>query len=397
MNQEELYYEIIDLIESQREDDWWDFKREHHHDKADLVHDIICMANNRANRDSYIICGIEDKTFNIIGVENDKNRRNQQNIVDILRSVSFAGSVRPRIEVRTIQLSSHDIDIIIVKNSFDVPFYLEKQYQDSNIKSPEGKRIGKIVNPYHIYTRVVDNNTAIDKNADINDIEYLWKKRLGLTDTPLQLISKLLCNPDDWQYEDGIYYHKLYPQFTIKDVFDYENEDCNELYKEEIPAMYHYKQSDTSTHYGRISIFHYATKLYSCQSSSLDGSRALVPCPECEYLYFNNPLDTDATFLYYLEDSIDWKLLCFFENKMDKTTGLETSTAIRRHMQVVLLFKDKAQHDLFVQYIIDHKEVYYMKKAEIKLKSIIPSDIHKVEQERMLDAYTFNAMLNELK
>ena len=51
------------------------------------------MANNRANRDSFIICGIEDKTFNVVGVENDSHRRNQQNIVDILRSVNFAGSV----------------------------------------------------------------------------------------------------------------------------------------------------------------------------------------------------------------------------------------------------------------------------------------------------------------
>ncbi|SEL42675.1 ATP-binding protein [Ruminococcus albus] len=397
MNQEELYYEIIDLIESQREDDWCDFKRDHHNDKADLVHDIICMANNRANRDSYIICGIEDKSFNIIGVENDTNRRNQQNIVDILRSVSFAGSVRPRIEVRTIQISGHDIDVIIVKNSFDVPYYLEKQYQDSNIKSPEGKRIGKIVYPYHIYTRVVDNNTAIDKNADINDIEYLWKKRLGLNDTPLQLIYKLLQNPDDWEYEDDVYYHKLYPQYTIKNEFDYENEDFNELCKEEVPVMYHYVQCDSSTHYGRISIFHYSTKLYSCQSTSLDGPRALVPCPECEYLHFNNPLDTDATFRYYLEDSIDWKLLCFFKNKKDKTTGLEASIAIRRHMHVVLLFTEKKQHDLFVQHILSHKEVYYSKKEEIKLKNKIPNDIHKKAQEHMIDAYTFNTMLSELR
>ena len=33
---------------------------------------------------------------------------------------------------------------------------------------------------YHIYTRVVDNNTPIDKQADINDIEFLWRKRLGI-------------------------------------------------------------------------------------------------------------------------------------------------------------------------------------------------------------------------
>ena len=58
-----LYDEITQLIATHREDDWWDFKREHHHDKAELVHDILCMANNRPRRDSYIIFGVEDNTF----------------------------------------------------------------------------------------------------------------------------------------------------------------------------------------------------------------------------------------------------------------------------------------------------------------------------------------------
>ena len=99
---QELSADIEKLIQSHREDEWWDFKREHYHDKADLVHDITCMANSRANRDSYIIFGIEDLTFSILGVENDTNRRNQQNIIDILRSVRYAGSVRPRVELKTI-------------------------------------------------------------------------------------------------------------------------------------------------------------------------------------------------------------------------------------------------------------------------------------------------------
>lgn len=68
-----FYDEITQLIATHREDDWWDFKREHHNDKAELVHDILCMANNRARRDSYIIFGVEDNTFSILGVENEYN------------------------------------------------------------------------------------------------------------------------------------------------------------------------------------------------------------------------------------------------------------------------------------------------------------------------------------
>ena len=65
-----LLQEVLSLIQSKREDEWWDFKQQHHKDKAELLHDIICMANNRAKRDSYIIFGVEDETFKIVGVEN---------------------------------------------------------------------------------------------------------------------------------------------------------------------------------------------------------------------------------------------------------------------------------------------------------------------------------------
>ena len=49
--------EIMKLINLKKEGEYWDFKREWYSDKkhADLLHDIICMANNRSNRDAYII------------------------------------------------------------------------------------------------------------------------------------------------------------------------------------------------------------------------------------------------------------------------------------------------------------------------------------------------------
>lgn len=115
MDKNALTNQVVKLIETKCEDDWWDFKQEHHHDKAELVHDIICMANNRPRRDSYIIFGVEDKSFKIIGVEADNYRRNQQGITDILRNITFAGSVRPRVEVHTITLENHELDVLIYK------------------------------------------------------------------------------------------------------------------------------------------------------------------------------------------------------------------------------------------------------------------------------------------
>ena len=51
MNIYELQEEIKNLILSWREDDYWDFQEKHHSNTDDLLHDIICMANNRTDRD----------------------------------------------------------------------------------------------------------------------------------------------------------------------------------------------------------------------------------------------------------------------------------------------------------------------------------------------------------
>lgn len=94
LNYDEDLTELVEsLICTGREDDWWDFKECYHEDRAALLHDIICLANNRADRDTYLILGVRDKTFEIMGVENDPHRRNQQNIVDFLSQKEFAGQI----------------------------------------------------------------------------------------------------------------------------------------------------------------------------------------------------------------------------------------------------------------------------------------------------------------
>ncbi|MFR9257126.1 MAG: helix-turn-helix domain-containing protein, partial [Merdibacter sp.] len=55
-----LRSEILDLISLKTEGEYWDFKGKWHDNNADLLHDIICMANNLANRDAYLIIGVSD-------------------------------------------------------------------------------------------------------------------------------------------------------------------------------------------------------------------------------------------------------------------------------------------------------------------------------------------------
>jgi len=86
MGSYEFEQEIIDLIALKQEGSYWDFKREWHQNRPDLLHDIICMANNLENRDAYIIIGIdEENDFTVVDTVEDEHRKNTQNIVDFLR------------------------------------------------------------------------------------------------------------------------------------------------------------------------------------------------------------------------------------------------------------------------------------------------------------------------
>lgn len=88
--------EVRQLIGLQQEGEYWDFKKEWHQNKADLLHDIICMANNLSNQDGLIIIGVdEENDYSICDVINDPNRRKTQDIVSFLREKKFAGGIRP--------------------------------------------------------------------------------------------------------------------------------------------------------------------------------------------------------------------------------------------------------------------------------------------------------------
>lgn len=80
-----LKEEIQSLILLGAEGEYWDFKEKWHENKASLLHDIICMANNQVGRDAYLIMGVSDSKspdgVKIKGVLED-NRKDQQHLID---------------------------------------------------------------------------------------------------------------------------------------------------------------------------------------------------------------------------------------------------------------------------------------------------------------------------
>lgn len=332
----DLEDEIKALILTEREDDYWDFKEIHHSNKANLLHDIICMANNRVDRDAFIIFGIADGTFDVIGVENDENRRNQQQMIDFLKSKKFVSGIRPRVELRTLMLASHEVDVLVIKNSTDTPYFLTEDFSDN----------GRKVRANHIYTRVGDTNTDIDKSADINNIEYLWKKRFLLTRSPFEQIIKRLENKDEWKQDGDTYYNIFNPELTITLEYD---EDGRETRAE----FYAYAMTNSSTMYQMISIKYFGTQLYGRQVAILDSAQYSTPVPEWEFFTFgeykSNP---DYAMKYFTKDSPHYKLNEFLHDK----DSFEQGYARRRFFEVVLLFEDSLEKDTFLGYVHLHKD-----------------------------------------
>jgi hypothetical protein len=321
-----FHYEIMTLITSKREGDYWDFKEKYHTNKADLLHDIICMANNRAEKDGYIIFGISDD-YEIKGIENDENRKSQQNIIDFLKGKKFGGGIRPTIELVTVSMEGKQIDVLIVKDSTDTPYFLSEDYID-------GKRR---VKANYIYTRIGDTNTDIDKSADINHIEYLWRKRFLLNRPPLVQIKQKLRIKNEWKREGDVYYNIFNPEFTV--CLEYDDEIGN-------PEFYSYLMTNQSTSYGILKIKCFGTKLYSRQFVILDGGRYITVVPEWGFIGDAHSMHDTYSYKYFVKGSLDFILHEFLLSE-----NHEAIWARNRLYSGVVIYNSEIERELFESYL----------------------------------------------
>ena len=326
---------IEKLISLKQEGTYWDFKREWYtkEKKADLLHDIICMANNLENRDAYIIIGVdEEKDYSLINMKLDVNRKNTQKLVDFLRNKKFAGGVRPVIYVQEVKLLGTYIDVIVIKNSYETPFYLTENFQ------------GVMAN--NIYTRVMDSNTPKNKSADIFHIEYLWKKRFRLITTPLERMKYYLQIKEDWinaptNWETDRKYNKYYPEFTIEYTLD---DDGNGY------QYYLFNQTDHNPHWRKIRLYYHQTLLEEIEGVALDGGRYFTPTPLTEGISLGKYHYWDIVYKYYIIDTLRYIIHEFYY----EPDGDEATHAHRCFVECVLIFKSEKERLEFNRYVIEH-------------------------------------------
>ena len=121
------------------------------------------MANNQEDRDAYIIYGIEDYTMKVIGVENDDHRLKLNQLSQFLSGKHFS-VYTPEIDLQTIILEEHEVDVLMVFNTNHTPYYIENDFVDGDKK----------------YVRLNDRKAGTSEAAPYSCIEHLWKKRFGM-------------------------------------------------------------------------------------------------------------------------------------------------------------------------------------------------------------------------
>lgn len=335
MATDSLQREIENLVAGGQEGDYWDFKRCYQANTAELLHDIICMSNNLADRNAYIIYGVVDKIGRVVGVERDPNRRNQQELVSQLKDKKFASGIRPSIELVPLHVEGHDVDVLIIKNSADTPYFLTQDYKDTKEKE-------RTVLANYIYTRVRDTNTDINKSADINLVEHLWRKRFGIDKPIYERYRILLSNPGDWvvDWDNRNYaYNRYSPEFQMR---------CGKFGDasgswEPCAAFF----MDSSMLFTELKLFYHSTVIYETELSGFDGLRRFLPKAS---IGTGNGHSELLWYFYYDLSSTEGKLLRMFTNE-----ELDYSSREYRCAQF-LLFENKEGRECFDEYYARHKD-----------------------------------------
>ena len=357
-------YEMIKLIDyflssGITESEIWDYKQEWLKNKGELLKDIICFANIVHDKDCYLIFGISD-SLKVTGMK--MPRLKQSDIIDTISHLQFAGDNYPHIKLQTVLFEGNELDVLTIKNCDATPIYLKKDY-------------GKMKKGC-IYTRVGDRNTPDKENAEVEQIESLWKKRLGLTKPILYYIYKRMKDKAQWERYEGQYYNIYDPKLNI--LIDYDNE-------RPVRPFYSYLMVNYDAFIADVYIRCYDMVLHRSSILSLDGTRLLVPLPDLRYIVVG---DKKIGYNYYIKESDMGILLYFLYNER----SIEESSAFDRLCKAIIIFDQNGDISEFETYIaLNAENLNRIVMDEIDMPNNVPCE----DAEKIKYGYALNKMYQQ--
>ena len=385
---------VRELFYQETEGEYWDFKEkpyfyedqskeEKNKKKNDLLHDIICMANNLSNRDAYIIMGIQDKPVKITGVKQFSNKWTQENYQDFLQNLTWAGDMIPTVEFRTI--NNGDLDVLIIKKSNRVPFYITKKYSK--------------VRENRIYVRKGSKNTAIDSQAEIGDIEKLFEFRFGLTPFPKERVINYITDHNHWtemkgNYETRSWYYEKFPEYTMELVDDPQNDELR-------PPVYALIHPNVRTTWEILRIKYHQTILLEFSSHYIDEYRGLSVQPRYNFLKLFegvNNINLKTNYYYYLADSVEINLMYLLEELHE-----QDGEALRQHLSLIPVFKNDNEREAIEKYVEENKSKFLVRIKKESEKVCLGYNYEGDEQHSKWDkeeiavTKVVNKLLNEYR
>lgn len=333
--------EAPNLIALKREGAYWDFKKEWHKDNSELIHDILCLANNLENDVSYLFIGIdEEEGYSVCDVVNNGHaeRKTNQMIVDMLSKTKWDNGQPPFAVVEPMELDEGTVDILcVVSRRADMPYSLSKG---------SGK-----VRAHMVHTRRVDSNTPIDEGASWSEVEDIWRHHFSLDESPLARVKGMLEDKEHWRFLSEVIgtedkYYLYAPEFTVC----HEPDDERDGYE-----YYMLNQTDPRPSWYTIEVRYFQTRIFDTLGIALDGGRYFAPVPSCSFVRWGRPrFDLDFMYCYYTKDSLDWSLNeFFFDEDYD-----DARIARERFLRTVVLFQDEEEHRDFETFLHQQCSVF---------------------------------------
>lgn len=354
-NEQMLQEKIENLLDKGYEGGYWDYKSDYPATNEDKLHDIICMANNLEDTDAYLIYGVNDDGT-VCGIENSNKRCTSADIIKFLRDKPFAGGYIPQVEMHTLQVGKHEIDVLIIKRGKHTPYYLQEEFG----RTPQ---ISKRVRAGAIYTRTADINTPKEKTASIEHTEYLWRKHFGYDLRPSKRIELLLEDYGGWSEANWDScrqkYHLDYPEFKI--VVG-ESKDGKETLS--------YFYDDERMPWAELRLEYLSTSLYETELWYMDLGRCIIPKPEWKYMLGK------GLYYYFLKDSVNGKLLGLFSNgkyECNNRSGIEMP---------IMIFDDDNERSSFEEWFMNIDKKFLEKMREKIKQNAIMQHIIAKEKER---------------
>ena len=365
---------IMELLHLGVEGEYWDFKekpyffegqsdKDKNKKKGDLLHDIICMANNLSNRDAFIIMGIQDQPIKITGAKQFSNKWTQESYQDFLQNLTWAGDMIPIVEFRTIH--NGELDVLIIKKSNRVPFYITKKCNK--------------VRENQIYVRKGSKNTAIDSQAEIGDIEKLFEFRFGLTPYPKERVINYISDYGHWiemkeDYETRSWYYEKFPEYTIELSRDPDNETL-------ASPDYAYVQMNCKSSWQILRVKYHQTTLMEYTAHYVDETRGVVVAPRFSSIKIreDETLVSTKQYCYYFQECPEIKLMFLLQDLLRQGT-----LVLANHLALIPIYKNDEEKSKVENIINKNNEDFNFKMEHEILKSIISHGSELSEESEMI-------------